>query len=95
MHVITRKRLNEFAESHPESKAALAHWYRIMKAHDFASFAELRQHFPSADQIGALTVFNVGGNKVRLVAAIHYNRHKIYLRAVLTHAEYNEGKWKE
>lgn len=51
--------------------------------------------FPAADQVGKLTVFNIGGNKVRLVAAIHYNRRKVYLRAVLTHKEYDEGKWKE
>ena len=47
--------------------------------------------FPSADQVGRLTVFNIGGNKVRLVAALHYNRRKIYIRAVLTHSEYDEG----
>ncbi len=62
---------------------------------NFASFAELRAMFPSADQIGKLTVFNIGGNKVRLVTAIHYNRRKVYIRAVLTHPEYDEGKWKE
>ncbi len=51
--------------------------------------------FPHADQVGGLTVFNIGGNKARLVAAIHYNRRKVYIRAVLTHAEYDAGKWKE
>ena len=95
MHVITRKRLNEFADRHPEAKAALAHWYGVVRRNDFSTFAELRGHFPSADQVGKLTVFNVGGNKVRLIAAIHYNRRRLYIRAVLTHAEYDEGKWKE
>jgi mRNA interferase HigB len=56
---------------------------------------ELRETFPGADQVGGLTVFNIGGNKVRLIAAIHYNRKIIYIRAVLTHREYDEGKWKE
>jgi mRNA interferase HigB len=55
----------------------------------------LRETFPSADQVGKLTVFNIGGNKVRLIAAIHYNRKKIYVRAVLTHSEYDEQRWKE
>lgn len=94
MHVITRKRLNEFAEEYPETKTALAKWYQLMKKTDFSSFAELRAIFPSADQVGKLTVFNVGGNKVRLVAAIHYNRKKIYIRAVLSHEAYDRGKWK-
>ena len=95
MHVITRRRLNEFAEKYPETHNALANWYQQMKQNDFASIAEIREIFPSVDKVGKLTVFNVGGNKVRLVAAIHYNRKKVYIRAVLTHNEYNEGNWKE
>ena len=95
MHVITRKRLNDFAIKHSEARFALERWYRSMKTGDFASFVELRSVFPSADQVGNLTVFNVGGNKVRLIAAVHYNRRKVYIRAVLTHDEYDEGRWKE
>lgn len=95
MHIITRKRLNEFAEKFPDANNALADWYQLMKQNDFDSIAEVRQIFPSADKVGKLTVFNIGGNKVRLIAAIHYNRKKIYIRAVLTHREYDEGKWKE
>ena len=66
-----------------------------MKQNDFFSIAEIREIFPSADKVGKLTIFNIGGNKIRLAAAIHYNRKKIYIRAVLTHKEYDEGKWKE
>jgi len=95
MHIITRKRLNEFAERHPESRSALEHWYREMKRRTFASFAELRAVFPAADQVGRLTVFNIGGNRARLVAAVHYRRRRVYIRAVLTHAEYDTDRWKE
>jgi mRNA interferase HigB len=95
MHVITRKRLNEFADKYPETRTALAHWYRSMKQNNFDSFADLRSKFSSADQVGKLTVFNIGGNKVRLIAAVHYNRKKVYIRGVLTHEEYDENKWKE
>ena len=94
-HVITRERLNLFADQHPDAKSALANWYRLAKQHDFASFAELRSYFPAADQVGKLTVFNIGGNKVRLVAAVYYNRQKIYIRGVLTHADFDTGKWLE
>jgi mRNA interferase HigB len=66
-----------------------------MKAHDFASIEQVREFFPTADKVGKLTVFNIGGNKARLIAAIHYNRRKVYIRAILTHKEYDEGKWKE
>lgn len=95
MHIITRKRLNEFAEKHPPVASGLIHWYRVLKQNNLATFAELRRMLPHADQVGGLTVFNIGGNKARLVAAIHDNRRKVYIRAVLTHAEYDTGKWKE
>lgn len=95
MHVITRKRLNDFAAQYPETRTALAHWFKAMKQGTFRSFAELRAVFPNADQVAGFTVFNIGGNKVRLIAAMHYNRQKVYIRAVLTHAEYDKGKWKE
>ncbi len=95
MHVITRKRLNEFAEKYPETRTALANWYDSVKRNNFSSLPALKLMFPTADQVGKLTVFNVGGNKVRLIAAIHYNRKRIYIRAVLTHDEYDRGKWKE
>ena len=75
--------------------AALAKWYRLTKTARFRSFAHLRETFASADQVGKLTVFNIGGNKVRLIAAIHYNRGKVYIRAVLTHKEYDDNDWKE
>lgn len=95
MHVITRQRLNEFAEKFPDTKNALARWFRLMKQNNFTDFAELKTIFPTTDQVSKLTVFNIGGNKVRLIAAIHYNRRKVYIRAVLTHKEYDAGKWKE
>lgn len=95
MHVITRKRLNEFAARFPETNNALVDWFRQMKRNNFGTIEEIREIFPSADKVEKLTIFNIGGNKVRLVAAIHYNRKKVYIRAVLTHGEYDTGKWKE
>lgn len=95
MHVITPKRLNDFAERYPDSRNALAEWYRIVKESEFDSIDDVRRVFPSADKVGKLTVFNIGGNKFRLIAAIHYNRKKIFIRAVLTHREYDRGNWKE
>ncbi|MEA3222189.1 MAG: type II toxin-antitoxin system HigB family toxin [Thermodesulfobacteriota bacterium] len=95
MHIITRKRLLEFAKKHPNCSSALESWYRIMKRTNYNSFNELRMTFPRADQVGKLTVFNIGGNKTRLIVAIHYNAHRVYIRQVLTHKEYDRGVWKE
>jgi mRNA interferase HigB len=95
MQVITRKRLHEFVARHSETHHALEHWYREMKRRNFGSFAELRSVFPAADQVGRLTVCNIGGNRVRLVAALHYHRRRVYIRAVLTPGDYDAGTWKE
>lgn len=95
MHVISRKPLLEFSGQHPDSKTVLDAWFKIMKSNRFVSFATLRKVFPSADKVGDLYVFNIGGNKYRLVAALHFNRQKAYVRQVLTHAEYDRGRWKQ
>jgi mRNA-degrading endonuclease HigB of HigAB toxin-antitoxin module len=47
---------------------------------DFETFAQLRQAFPHADRVGKLTVFNISSNKARLIAATHYNQHRVYIR---------------
>ena len=65
-----------------------------MESEIFPDFDDLRATFASADFVGGLTVFNIGGNKYRLIAAIHYNRRKVFIRAVLTHIEYDRGNWK-
>jgi len=95
MHVITRKRLLEFSKKHPDYATSLESWYRIVKHTNFNTFEELCHTFPNADKVRKLTVFNIGGNKVRLIAAIHYNTHRIYIRQFLMHAEYDRGDWKE
>ncbi len=95
MHVITRKRLHEFMERHPDSRSSLETWYRIFKNASYDSFLDVRQHFGSAGYVVGLVVFNISGNKYRLIAAIHYNRKKVYIRHVLTHREYDRGDWKE
>lgn len=95
VHVITRKRLREFAAKHREAAEPLGAWYAIMSQTDFGSFADLKRVFRSVDKVGKFTVFDIGGNKFRLIAAIHYNRKKIYIRHVLTHVEYDSDKWKE
>jgi mRNA interferase HigB len=94
MHVIAKPALIEFWNRHPDARAPLSAWYRLMQNEDLGDFAALRRVFASADYVHGLTVFDIGGNKYRLVASIHYNRKKVYIRNVLTHAEYDAEKWK-
>ena len=94
MHVISRKALRQFWEEHPESENALARWFKIMQRNEFTDLNALRATFPTADRVGDLIVFNIGGNKYRLIASIHFNRGKVYIRHVLTHSKYDRGGWK-
>lgn len=94
MHLITKKALKVFWQKYPDSKTALERWSRIIQKNNFNNFAQLKNTFPSADLVNNLTVFNISGNKYRLICAIHFNRQKIYIRNILTHQEYDRGAWK-
>jgi mRNA interferase HigB len=90
VRVISRKPLRDFAEAHSDAKAPLDAWYRIMKGREYASPHELREDFPTASFLGARrTVFNIGGNKYRLVVDMRYDLGRVYVRHVLTHEEYD------
>ncbi len=93
MHIITHKRIREFVEKYPDSESSLENWYRIVSQTNYDTFSQLRQHFSSADYVDGFIVFNISGNKYRLIAAIHFNRKKVYIRAILTHSEYDKGQW--
>jgi mRNA interferase HigB len=94
MHVVSRKALRQFWGKHPDSKASLVRWHQVVDRTDFHDFAALRRAFPSADKVDKFIVFNIAGNKYRLITAVHFNRRKVYVRHVLTHAEYDQGAWK-
>lgn len=70
-------------------------WYRVMKAGRFANFAELKAAFQSADKVGDYLVFNVGGGRLRVICAVHFNTGSVYIREVLTHAKYDRDAWKK
>ena len=94
MHVISKKALREFWEQYPDSQTSLGRWFKLITKNSFGNFAKLRAVFPSADLVDDLTVFNIGGNKYRLITAAHFNRGKVYVRYVLTHADYDRGGWR-
>jgi mRNA interferase HigB len=99
MRVISRKRLREFWERYPDAKKPLDAWYRITLKADWGTLQQVREAFPHADGIelycGLLvTVFNVGGNKYRLVTRIIYRYRRVYVKLVLTHRDYDKPAWK-
>ena len=95
MHIISRKALKQFWEQHPDSQSSLIRWFQIIEKNEFSTFNDLRQTFPSADIVGELIVFNIGGNKYRLIVSIHFNWAKVYIRHVLTPSEYDKEAWKK
>ena len=93
MRVISRRRLREFWTVHPQAQAPLNTWYRAMELTAFPDFHAIKASFPAADYVAPFTIFDIGGNKFRLIAAIHYNTGRVYVRDVLTHPEYD--KWSD
>jgi len=95
MHIISKKQLKAFWEKHPDAEGLLRRWYKLMESTDFQGFNHLRETFESADQVGSLFVFNIGGGKYRLIVAIHFNSNRVYVQEILTHAEYDRNRWKK
>lgn len=103
MDIIGAEKLNEFAQRHPNARSALNRWFRLIDEGTFQSIVELRETFPHADPVPTrsgklsqtegkttLTVFNIGGNKARLTAFVHYRKQTVSIRRVETHAEYDK-----
>jgi mRNA interferase HigB len=98
VHVISFRTLREFAEAHPDAAEPLRAWNKIAASSEWENIAEVRKVYPHADSVGRCTVFNVRGGHYRLVVQIAYEPQVIYVKKVMTHAEYdvNQGKrWKK
>jgi mRNA interferase HigB len=94
MHVISRKRLKEAAARHGDLEVWLDTWFRVSKKATWKNLGDARKTFSSADAVGKWTVFNAKGNRYRLITEINYTFGRIYIRHILTHAEYDRGGWK-
>ena len=69
------------------------HWYRVAKRATWASFGEVIQPFNTADFVSPYVVFDIGGNKYRLISEINFSRGVLFIRSILTHKEYVKGAW--
>ncbi len=99
MRIIKPKRLREFAEKYPKVAEPLEKWYQLVRHAEWNSLQDARCVFPHADAVTVesgriVTVFNISGNKYRLIVAIHYNTQCVYVLGLLTHAEYDKKFWK-
>ena len=94
MHIISRKQLQSFTARYRDADQALDDWYRLAKSANWQNFSEVREKIGSADVAGKFTIFNIKGNKYRLIVDIQYQRQLIYVKRVLTHEEYDKDEWK-
>lgn len=94
MHIISRKKLLDFSTKHSEAYTPLDIWYRNVKSKHYKSLIDIQNDYPHADYVNGKTIFNISGNHYRLITVIHYNIKRIYIRDILTHAEYDKGNWK-
>ena len=94
MHVISRKKLRDFCQEHANSCEILDDWYITASKADWRNLVQVESVYPKAEAVGNFTVFNIKGNKYRLISSINYDKQVIYIKYVLTHAEYDKDYWK-
>lgn len=94
MKIISNSALRAFAAQHPQADVPLQGWRRVIEKNRFDTWAALKSAFNTVDKVGDLVVFNVGGNKYRLIAHIRFEKQIVYIKAVLTHTDYDRGGWK-
>jgi len=85
----------EFIKQYPDSRSSLTGWLQVMKSNNFKHFNQLRQTIGSVDYVKPYTVFNISGNKYRLISLINYVVTIVMVEDVLTHKEYDKGKWRK
>lgn len=92
MRVISNKALTDFSTIHPPAGEPLQAWRKIVEYRSFSNFAEVKATFNAVDKVDIYYVFDIGGNKYRIITAIHFDQQKVFVRHVFTHKEYD--KWK-
>ncbi|MGD1276634.1 MAG: type II toxin-antitoxin system HigB family toxin [Tepidisphaeraceae bacterium] len=100
MRLIKRATLKDYARKHPAAESSLFGWAQMTEAADWHSIEDVRRVFPHADSAvvasgNTVTIFNIAGNRFRLVVSIKYRWGVVYVRDFLTHAEYSKDTWKK
>jgi len=93
MHIISKKRFVEAADNHPNQRTAIMDIYRVLKAAKFKSPEEMRNVFPTLDNFkykDRWKVIDIGGNHLRLIAYIQFSQNRMYVKYILTHADYDK-----
>ena len=95
MNVISKRGLFERAAKFADAKSALQVWFDTAVEAEWRNIEDVRKSFPATDRIGDLAIFNIRGNKYRLIVRMVLQYQRIYVKGFLTHAEYDKGRWKK
>jgi len=95
MRIVSRSAIREATSQHAEWGASLSAWYKITKNADWKSFADVRNSWKNSDVVGRFVVFDISHNRCRLIATIKYKWRMVYIRRIISHAEYDEEEWQE
>ncbi len=94
MRIIARRTLHEYWLGHADCEDALRTWYAVARKAKWQNILDVRRAYSSAETVGKYTVFNIKGNRYRLITCIEYQLRVVFVSAVLTHAEYSKDRWK-
>ena len=81
--------------AHAETAAALDAWWRVTKAARWTNLEECRRSVSRADQVGRCVIFDIFGNKYRLIAVVIWRNQRVYVKALMTLREYERNTWHE
>ena len=95
MNVISKRGLFERAAAFPDALPALRVWLAEATSAEWRGLSDIRKTFPVTDIVGHLAIFNVRGNRYRLIVRMAFEAQRVYVKEFLTHAEYDKGRWKK
>jgi mRNA interferase HigB len=94
MHLISAGKLKEASASYPDVKEVIKSFYKKVEKSTWQNLIDVQQDYRDAEAVGEFTVFNIKGNKYRLILDINYIDQLAYFKYFLTHAEYDKEQWK-
>jgi mRNA interferase HigB len=93
VNVVSRRGLLEMAARHAGTLEPLLAWFRLARKARWRGLQEVRNDLPSADQVGDVLIFNIKGNHYRLMTRVNYTGQRVFVKALLTHGEYDRKEW--
>ena len=95
MHVISKSVWRDAVAKDPALERPIGEWHKVAKHAEWKNLAEVRNVYPHADPVGPYTVFNIKDDTYGLIVKIEYRWQTIFVKHLLTHAEYDRGGWKQ